>query len=208
MSLGRADCPIGTTEAAVRSCVSLMAAVTGQREELLAYWLDLYYQVRSAYEIEQHVEQDPRLICREDLYPVMRELMEDALKSTVRNKDAERAAGKKAAKDPSAPLRSAQDDRADGGPAEAEGDGADVSAPPRESALDGFEPVTVNRGWAAKKNAIRERLLRARAEGVTLADMEKTGKVQTGDVFAILEARPAKMERYRRVEAALDAIGK
>ncbi len=81
---GRADLPLGTTEAAVRSCVSVIAAVTAQREEVLAYWLDLYYQVRRAYEIEQGREEDPRLIRMEDLYPAMRELMRDALKSTAR----------------------------------------------------------------------------------------------------------------------------
>lgn len=43
---------LGTTEAAVRSCVSVIAAVTAQREDVLAYWLDLYYQVRCAYEAE------------------------------------------------------------------------------------------------------------------------------------------------------------
>lgn len=78
--------PLGTTEAAVRSCVSVIAAVTAQREEILAYWLDLYYQVRRAYEVEQEREEDPRLIRREDLYPVMREMMRDALKSTARNR--------------------------------------------------------------------------------------------------------------------------
>ena len=37
---------LGTPEAALRSCVNLISRVTGQPEELLAYWLDLYYQVR------------------------------------------------------------------------------------------------------------------------------------------------------------------
>ena len=32
---------LGTPEAAVRSCVGVIAAVTEQREEILAYWLDL-----------------------------------------------------------------------------------------------------------------------------------------------------------------------
>lgn len=83
--------PLGTTEAAVRSCVSVIAAVTAQREEILAYWLDLYYQVRRAYEIEQEREEDPRLIRREDLYPVMREMMRDALKSTAKEQAQARA---------------------------------------------------------------------------------------------------------------------
>ena len=38
---------LGTREAALRSVVNLISRATGQPEELLAYWLDLYYQVRS-----------------------------------------------------------------------------------------------------------------------------------------------------------------
>ena len=81
---------LGSAEAAVRSCVSLMAAVMGQREELLAYWLDLYYQVRLAYERENAAEPDPTVLRRGDLYPVLRELMQDALKSAVRGEAKER----------------------------------------------------------------------------------------------------------------------
>ena len=41
---------LGTTEAAVRSCVNLIALATHTDEEHLAYWLDLYYQTRVAHE--------------------------------------------------------------------------------------------------------------------------------------------------------------
>jgi len=37
---------IGTPEGAVRACVTLIASVTGQPEELTERYLDLYYQVR------------------------------------------------------------------------------------------------------------------------------------------------------------------
>ena len=57
MADARKEMIIGTREAAVLSCVNVIAAVTSQREELLAYWLDLYYQVRLAYEREIHPEQ-------------------------------------------------------------------------------------------------------------------------------------------------------
>lgn len=172
MSIGRADCPIGTTEAAVLSCVSVIAAVTAQREEVLAYWLDLYYQVRRAYEIERHVEEDPKLINREDLYPVLREMMRDALKSTAREKAVEKMAGKKAAEEPETP------------------------------------PAPKVGGWAAKKAAIRDRLVKARAEGVTIAELEQTGCAFPREILGILEAAPIDMKSYRRVEAALDAVGK
>ena len=209
MSIGRAELPIGTTEAAVRSCVSVIAAVTSQREEVLAYWLDLYYQVRRAYEIEQHVEEDPRLIRREDLYPVLREMMRDALKSTAREKAVEKMAEKKAKDDGGPPRASAPTDKT-AADEEAEGDGADESAPPSESGLSGFEPVTPKprSGWAAKKAAIRERLIAARAEGVTIAQLEATGCVFPREIFGILEAQKVEMKSYRRVEAALDALGR
>ena len=41
---------LGTTEAAVRACVNLIALATHTDEEHLAYWLDLYYQTRVAHE--------------------------------------------------------------------------------------------------------------------------------------------------------------
>lgn len=41
---------LGTTEAAVRSCVNLIALATHTDEKHLAYWLDLYYQTRVAHE--------------------------------------------------------------------------------------------------------------------------------------------------------------
>ena len=41
---------IGTPEAAVQSCVNLLAKVTNIPENKLAYYLDMYYQLRDAYE--------------------------------------------------------------------------------------------------------------------------------------------------------------
>ena len=41
---------LGTTEAAVRACVNLIALATHTDEEHLAYWLDCYYQLRVAHE--------------------------------------------------------------------------------------------------------------------------------------------------------------
>ena len=50
---------IGTPEAAVQSCVNLLAVVTGIPEAKLAYYLDMYYQLRDAYEaayVEEQLE--------------------------------------------------------------------------------------------------------------------------------------------------------
>lgn len=167
---------IGTTEAAVQSCVSLIAAVFGQREELIAYWLDLYYQVRCAYERENAPEPDPQVITRADLYPVMRELMQDALKSTVHSEAKDRMKKRE---------KPAEEDK---------------------------EPETEARprAWAAKKAAIRDRLIAARDQGVTAAQLVTASeqRISDADIYAILNAAKADMDTYRRLEAALEALGR
>ena len=40
----------------MQSCVRLIASVSGQPEALVAYWLDLYWQVRNIYERENAPE--------------------------------------------------------------------------------------------------------------------------------------------------------
>lgn len=66
-------------KAALSSCVSILAAVTSQPDAVLGKWLDLYYQIRRAYEIERGAEQDPRLLSKDDLYPALREILKEAL---------------------------------------------------------------------------------------------------------------------------------
>ena len=173
---------IGTAEAAVQSCVRLIASVAGQPEALVAYWLDLYYQVRCVYERENAPEPDPQVITRADLYPVMRELMQDALKSAVRSEAKDRM--KKREK-----------------PAEEE-DG--------QSCAEILGPQTGMKGWAAKKAAIRDRLIAARDQGVTVAQLVTASeqKISDGEIYAILNAAKADMDTYRRLEAALEALGR
>lgn len=71
---------IGTTEAAVRSCVKLMSMLFEQPEEYVAYFLDLYYQVRCAYEREHAAPAAVAGIRKEELYPMLRELFQEALR--------------------------------------------------------------------------------------------------------------------------------
>ena len=162
---------IGTAEAAVQSCVRLIASVAGQPEALVAYWLDLYYQVRCAYERENAPEPDPQIITRADLYPVLRELMQDALKSAA-------------------------------------GDGPPRASAPTVAEIPG--PQTGVKGWAAEKVAIRERLIAARDQGVTAAQLVTASeqKISDGEIYAILNAAKADMDTYRRLEAALEALGR
>ena len=78
------DLALGTTEAAVRSCVRLISAVTCQPEKLCAYYLDLYYQVRRAYEREHEEPKAPPLTL-EAAWPRLRELIEETLRSAAKD---------------------------------------------------------------------------------------------------------------------------
>ena len=83
--------------------------------------------------------------------------------------------------------------------------------PPSESTLCGFEPVDVTPdrgGWKRKKAMIRDRLVQARAEGVTYAELEKAGNITLNEMSTIVNAGKVEMSVYRRLEAALEAIGK
>lgn len=53
--------------------------MTGQPEPVLGKWLDLYYQVRHAYEIERGTAEEPQLLRRDDLYGALREILKEQL---------------------------------------------------------------------------------------------------------------------------------
>ena len=117
---------LGTTEAAVRSCVSLMAAVVGQNEDLLAYWLDLYYFVRRAYE-QEHGDEAPVIIRAEDLLPALRKLWEEVLAVPVPTDKGDRKHDRKQeAPAPAAEAEGTAPETADAG----EENGAEQSDPP------------------------------------------------------------------------------
>ena len=102
----RDDLPaLGTAEAAVQSCVRLIASVTAQPTELMGYYLDLYYQVRHAYEIEVGAEDEPQRIYREDLEPVLQGVLETALHK-IATDEAKRRQAKKA--EPETPTQPAK----------------------------------------------------------------------------------------------------
>ena len=63
---------LGTTEAAVRSCVNLIALATHTDEEHLAYWLDLYFQTRA-----RHENAAAEIAAREDNERVLAALLEN-----------------------------------------------------------------------------------------------------------------------------------
>ncbi len=69
---------VGTSEAAVSTCVSLIAGMCEQPEAIMEYWLDLYYFVRAAHEREK-LGTSPDIIRREDLLPELRKLWMEVL---------------------------------------------------------------------------------------------------------------------------------
>lgn len=121
---------LGTREAAVESCVSLIAGMCGQSEAIIHYWLDLYYQVRLAYEIEEE-QRRRRVGIKLDTEQINRAL--DAL-----GRMSERAAApvkgdaQDVEKEEAAPEAPAEGEAAATAEAEEEA-GAERSAPPPES---------------------------------------------------------------------------
>ena len=77
---------LGSTEAAVLTVVELIARAAQMSEQHVSYWLDLYYQVRSRYELDDMVvkaaEPDPVMARLDELKDMVRNLEE-----TIRRAD-------------------------------------------------------------------------------------------------------------------------
>ena len=206
MTENKAPPALGTPEAAVRSCVSLLSMLFSQPEDAVAYYLDLYYQVRCAY--ERADGQTPQSQPAAATAPLTGEPGKGchANAAAPARNDAENGGPPRA----SAPTESAKE----GGEAEK------TAPPPRKSTLSGFEPVAVrNKGGAPKGNTngraaaiekrrIRERLLAMRAAGLTTPAIVKAadGAVTEDSVLAIIEAHPVPVAVYRVLDATLDGI--
>jgi len=121
---------LGTTEAAVQSCVSLIAGMCAQPEAIMAYWLDLYYFVRRAYE-QEHGDEAPVIIRAEDLLPALRKLWEEVLAVPVPTDKGDRKHDRK--QETPAPAAQAEGTAPEAATAEEE-NGAERSAPPQEAA--------------------------------------------------------------------------
>ena len=184
----RKETVIGTREAAVLSCVNVIAAVTAQREELLAYWLDLYYQVRLAYEREIHPEQfnaapAPVLpVMRpEDVYSAVRQIWENR----IERPETEAAEG--------TTPQSVQ--------------GAD-SSPDQGSQEGGGAATKTPGGWTLFKRKQVERLEAARARGVSYAQLiaVSRGRLTEATISAALNAGKLSRGEWQNITAALDDL--
>lgn len=220
------DLPLGTTEAAVRSCVRLISAVTCQPEKLCAYYLDLYYQVRRAYEREQEEPQASPLTL-EAAWPRLRELMEETLRSTA--EDQARAIldgmGLHPAPPPDypAPPRTMNTPEAQESQPETpatmseEERRAEIKRKRRENlqkaseALKSIDRSGEKNGMAIAQKAklvIRERLLEARKNGLTNPQLlkESEGQFTEDDLWKIVQGHVVGIATYREINAALDRL--
>lgn len=187
MAEGRKETVIGTREAAVLSCVNVIAAVTAQREELLAYWLDLYYQVRLAYEREEHPEQFTAapapvlpVMRPEDVYSAVRQIWGER----IERRETEDAEGERIAAAPAGPRNDEEE------------------AAPEE------EPVKKPGSWTLFKRKQVERLEAARARGVSYAQLIAVshGRLTEATISAALNAGKLSRGEWQDLTAALDEL--
>lgn len=206
---------IGTSEAAVLACVDLIARAVQVSEARVAYYLDLYYQLRSRYESEKG------RASLDDIYDML-ESISDALNTIL---STPQPTGLSV--NPIEPLqirpveRITEADMAGIGKfgdyvekriEEAENrskkkqrlTGADLRQVQKKAGADsgaGYQ-------WRAYKRSVLQRLSEARARGVTSAEISAAseGKLTDNAVMDFLEAVFRPIDDYRALEAALDRL--
>lgn len=169
---------IGTPEAAVRACVTLIASVTGQPEELTERYLDLYYQTRRAAELEAERENFLRSWNAEGTLTVLAEDVRSAV--TAEKTDPERPKAKKKV-DFDEVLASASA-------------GAKLPGKPK------------NAPYGKIKAEIRDRFVALRAQGMTLAQTVNLsgGKVTENQILNIMNGSKVGMDAYNALEDAMN----
>ena len=189
---------IGTPEGAVRACVTLIASVTGQPEELTERYLDLYYQVRR--QAEDAAERERILRCWDVGTPV----------TVVHNDGPPRAQGESAQSaergrpGPSAPTNATGETEKPAAPAQKKVDFEEVLASASASAKMPGKPKSGP--WSSVKREIRERFIKLRGEGMTLAQAVNLsgGKLNDGEVLVIMNGGKAEMRVYNALEDAMN----
>lgn len=173
----------------------MLAAVFGLPEETVGKWLDLYYQVRRAYEVERGAAEDPRLIRREDLAPVLREIWQEALDDpkVIRREDlapamqeALQAAMKKTAADEARKLQEKK------------------AALLGETVQDGTKKAGP---WTMFKRKVVDKLADARAAGVSIASIAaaSAGVLSEARVMDAINAGQLSREEWYALDRAIGA---
>ena len=206
---------LGTIDSALVSCVNLIAAVTSTRAEDLISWLDLYYQVRKSWEIEQGNEPNPTLIRKDELLPILEATVREALRGTAR-KAAETVAENQKQIQHLWELTATEQEKKKRKPAAKDQDrslspsGSSPSQEEPKRGQDEAEPATAKKPgpWTLYKRKIYDRLLQVRAEGYAIAQIAACsgGTLSEGRVMAAINAAQLRQEEWRALETALDAV--
>ena len=211
---------IGTTAAAVASCVSVLSAVTGQREEIMSYWLDLYYQVRCAHErAKAAIEAEA---AAEVSKMGTKRFLEDSLKESAKRitarlqeeLDVPETSAEAAEKlqalyqtdqisipTKPAPLREKAQPEPDPPPKNRVGNPGGKGKP-RPSRIGN----TSGHDAAVFKRQVRDRLEAVRTKGVSTPEIIKAapaGSMKESDIYMILQGHVIKIDIYRALDEAL-----
>ena len=204
---------LGTTEAAVRSCVNLIALATHTDEEHLAYWLDLYYQTRVAHEglIKKRTIDDLMIMpTSADLAQAYSEAFggRQVAAPTEETVEAPQPAA------PAAPLAFSKgalsEERPEAAAAQKK-NRAPLTVSERRKLQNAEKEKRRIQGrsdWREFKRATFARLQEAKAGGLTIGAIvaASDGKVTENTVLDILNAAPRPIEDYRALAAALDKL--
>lgn len=168
----------GTPEGALRSCVTLIASVTGQPEELTERYLDLYYQTRRAAELEAEREKFLRSWNADGTLTVLAEDVRSAV--TTEKTDPEKPKAKKKV-DFDEVLASASA-------------GAKLPGKPK------------NAPYGKIKAEIRDRFVALRTQGMTLAQTVNLSgnKVTENQILDIMNGTKVGMDAYNALEDAMN----
>lgn len=168
----------GTPEGALRSCVTLIASVTGQPEDLTERYLDLYYQTRRAAELEAERERFLRSWNADGTLTVLTEDVRSAV--TAEKTDPETPKAKKKV-DFDEVLASASA-------------GAKLPSKPK------------NAPYGKIKAEIRDRFVALRAQGMTLAQTVNLSgnKVTENQILNIMNGSKVGMDAYNALEDAMN----
>lgn len=199
---------LGTIDSALVNCVSMLSALTELRVEDLAGWLDLYYQIRYLWEVAQGHVTDPQLIRKDELLPILEATVREALRGTAR-KAAETVQEKKKRKPTSRP-ESAEPDTSSTASGAATSDASHASRASGSSPQgEGREETAPKPGpWTLYKRKVFDRLQQARKDGYTIAQISACsgGSLSEARVMAAINAAQLRMEEWKALEAALDAV--
>lgn len=196
---------IGTPEAALEACVTLISAVTSQPEKLMGYYLDLYYQVRR--QAEAAAERERILKCW-DVGAPMPMTPDNGPSREPAPTEAGGTETPSTAEAPSAAAAAAPSERAPKARTDESKkkkvDFEEVLASASAGAPMPSKPKSAP--WGNVKREIRERFLELRSKGMTIAQtVNLSGKKLTdGDVMNIMNAGKAEMKVYTALAEAMD----